>query len=286
MTLTASDRATLERLLANEADMAFRRRVPILFDYLELADGDRVLDCGCGMGFHLFALARLRRLDLVGLDADPERLAWARRERVPGELVLGDAERLPFADESFDGVLMSEVLEHLPDDAGALAEVRRVLKPGGVLAVSVPHARYPFWWDPISAALERLGRRPPRRGRIVGIWTNHLRLYTPDEVAGRVERAGLAVERVEETTHYCFPFIHFLVYGLGKPLVERNLLPAGLRASADRFRGEANRGSLVNPFNLGRASFRLVDRLNERPGVRRKRTFLNVLVKARKPQTA
>jgi SAM-dependent methyltransferase len=286
MSLSEHDRVLLERLLANEADMAFRRRVPILLDYLELEDGHRILDCGCGMGFWLFAMQRLRRLELVGVDADPARLDWAEREGVAAELVRADAQALPFPDGSFDGVLMSEVLEHLPDDGRALREVRRVLRPGGVLAISVPNARFPFWWDPISATRARLGRPPIRSGPVVGIWTNHERLYTARQLSERVTSAGFEVERIEETTHYCFPFIHFLVYGIGKPLVERNLLPGRLRASADRFRGEANPGGLLDPFNAVRGAFRLVDRLNDRPGVERKRTFLNVLLKARRPAQA
>ena len=283
MSLTGRDRAVLERVLANEADMAFRRRVPILLDYLELDDGDRVLDCGCGMGFWLFAMRRLRRLELVGVDADPGRLEWAEREHVDATLVQGDAQKLPFDDDSFDGVLMTEVLEHLPDDRSALFEAKRVLRPGGVLAISVPNARYPFWWDPISAVRDRLGLAPIRSGPVVGIWTNHERLYTAAELASRVSEAGLEIERVEETTHYCFPFIHFLVYGIGKPLVERDLLPARLRRSADRFQGESNPAGALDPFNAVRSAFRLVDRLNDRPGAQDKRTFLNVLLKARNP---
>jgi SAM-dependent methyltransferase len=283
MALSDDDRQLLDRLLANEADMAFRRRVPILLDYLDLHDGERVLDCGCGMGFYLFVMARLRRLELVGLDTDVERLQWAARERVPAQLVEGDAERLPFDDASFDKVLMSEVLEHLADDRAALAEVRRVLRPGGVLAVSVPNASFPFWWDPINAVWTRLGGAPIRRGPLVGIWTNHVRLYRADDLASRVAEARLDVERVEETTHYCFPFIHFLVYGVGKPLFERGLLPGPLRASADRFGGERNQGSRLDPFNLVRRVFGLVDRLNERPAAAGKRTYMNVLLKAQKP---
>ena len=99
----------------------------------------------------------------------------------------------------------------------------------------------------------------------------------------RVSEAGFEVEQVEETTHYSFPFSHFLVYGIGKPLVEHNLLPPPLRMSADRFRGEQNRGSLLNPINLGLALFRAIDRLNDRPAAAKKRTFVNILVKARKP---
>lgn len=281
--LTAADRRTLATLLRNEADMAFRRRAERLIDWLELRDGQCVFDCGCGMGFYLMALGSLRDLDLVGLDGDLDRLHWAQRENVPADLLSGDIQRLPFADESFDRVLMSEVLEHIADDRAALREIFRVLKPGGILALSVPHARFPFWWDPINSVWIALGGSPIRRGPIAGIWSNHERLYEPATLAERMRDAGFELEIVEEATHHSAPFIHFLVYGIGKPLLEHHLLPTSLRASADRFSGAQNSGSLLNPINLGVSLFRLVDRRNDRPAVRHKRTFVNVLVKARKP---
>ena len=286
MSLTPTDRELLDGLLRNEADMAFRRRVPILMDYLELADGDRVLDCGCGMGFFLLVMGTLRDVRSTGLDSDPDRLRWAEREHVRAELVAGDAQALPFADASFDKVLATEVLEHVDDDRRALAELHRVLRPGGLLAISVPHARWPFWWDPINRIWIALGGRPIRSGPIAGIWSNHVRLYEPAELEERVRAAGFEIEALEEATHYSFPFSHFLVYGIGKPLVEKNLLPRRLHVTADRFSGLENTGSRWNPLNAGRAVFRLVDRLNNRRPSPRKRTFVNVLLKARKPAQA
>jgi hypothetical protein len=160
-----------------------------------------------------------------------------------------------------------------------------VLRPGGVLAISVPHARYPFWWDPINATWTALGGRPIRSGPIAGIWSNHVRLYDPETLATRVRDAGLQIEALEESTHYSVPFIHFIVYGVGKPLLEHGLVPRRLLASTDRFAGEQNSGSRLNPFNAVRGLFRLVDRLNDRPTPPRRRTYVNVLVKARKPTT-
>lgn len=281
--LKPEDRRKLEVLLRNEADMAFRRRAFRLLEWLDLHDGERVFDCGCGMGFYLMAMGNLRDLRLVGLDGDVARLAWARSEEVPAELLSGNILRLPFPDDSFDKVLMSEVLEHIDDDRRALQELYRVLKPGGVLALSVPHARYPFWWDPINHIWIALGGQPIRSGPIAGIWSNHERLYEPQDLIERFRSAGFEIEIAEEATHYSFPFIHFLVYGIGKPLIEHNLLPTTLRKSADRFSGAQNSGSLLNPINLGLAIFRFIDRLNDRPRVARKRSFVNVLVKARKP---
>ncbi|HUG64317.1 MAG TPA: class I SAM-dependent methyltransferase [Gaiellaceae bacterium] len=282
--LSDGDRLVLERLLTNEADMAFRRRVPILLDYLELTDDVDVLDCGCGMGFYLMAIRELRpSARLTGVDPDAERLRFLEDLGVSARAVVGDARALPFEDESFDSVLMSEVLEHLRDDDAGLREALRVLRPGGVLAISVPHARYPFWWDPINATWIGLGGRPIRSGPIAGIWSNHERLYEPEQLESRVRSAGFYVEDSRKATHYSVPFIHFLVYGIGKPLIEKDLLPSGMRSSADRFSGMENSSSPLNPFNAARSLFRAVDRLNDGPRAAGKRTFVNVLLKARKP---
>ena len=282
--LTGEDRRVLGAVLRNEVDMAYRRRARILLEYLELRDGLSILDCGCGMGFYLLAMGRLRRLDLVGVDTDPRRLEQAGRAAPAAQLVRADASALPFPDASFDGVLLTEVLEHVEDDLGALRELRRVLRPGGILAVSVPNSRFPFWWDPINPVWMGLGGEPIREGPVAGMWSNHRRLYQPGELADAVATAGFGVEILEEATHYAVPLSHFLVYGIGKPLVERDLLPAALSRSSDRLRGEENTGGALNPVNAARAVFDAVDRLNEHSRVRRKRTFVNVLLKARRPR--
>jgi ubiquinone/menaquinone biosynthesis C-methylase UbiE len=281
--LSPNDQATLDVLLRNEADMAFRRRAKTLIDYLDLHDGEAVLDCGCGMGVYLMMMGRLRKLKLYGVDGDLARLEWAENERAPAHLSSVDIHRLPFADASFDKVLMSEVLEHLADDRVALREIYRVLKPGGILALSVPHANYPFWWDPINKTLERIGQAPIRNaGPITGLWSNHWRLYKPDELRDVISGSGLVVDALEEQTHYSFPFIHFIVYSIGKPLIEHNVLPQRLRDSADRFRGERNSGSLLNPINLGVRAFRVADAKNDCLHGDED-TFVNIVLKAHKP---
>jgi len=98
-----------------------------------------------------------------------------------------------------------------------------------------------------------------------------------------VRRAGFAIERVEELTHYCFPGTQTIVYTLGKGLIEHNLLPEFISKSTHRFRGQDNRGSLLNPINWMLALFNRIDRLNaDSVRMATKRTFVNISVKARK----
>ena len=186
-------------LLRNESDMAFKRRVPILMEYLELREGDHILDCGCGMGFYLKALRVLGEYILLGLDSDSRPLHFARQAlKDGGALVQGDVLALPYADKSCDKVIMAEVLEHLGDDHQGAREVWRVLRAGGILALSVPHSDYPFCWDPINHTLERLSRRPVRSGPLAGIWANHYRLYRPAELIEVLRETGFSVEDAQE----------------------------------------------------------------------------------------
>lgn len=128
----------------------------------------------------------------------------------------GGHSSLGFSSESMDRVLMSEVFEHLDDDAGALGEVWRTLRSGGIPAISVPSSKYPFGYDPIKWVLERSLGRPIRTVSFAGLWANHKPLHSREQLVRVVERAGLEVECSEELTHYCFPGAQFIVYTPGK----------------------------------------------------------------------
>lgn len=98
----------------------------------------RVLDLGCAFGFATLRLAR-KGYETVGVDNSARYIWWARRRHPKGEYLLASADALPLADASFDAVLLLDVLEHVPDEAGVIREIQRVLKPGGTLILSVPH---------------------------------------------------------------------------------------------------------------------------------------------------
>jgi SAM-dependent methyltransferase len=276
--------ATLQRLTRNEADMAFKRRVRTIFEWIEPTDDKLIYDCACGRGFYLNMIRTVSRCKLFGLELDPEIVEKAGLNvgHLPDmHLVRADIYDQPWPDNMFDGIILSEILEHIEDDVRGLREVYRVLKPGGVVAITVPHANYPFWWDPINKTLETLFNTHIQHGPLAGIWANHVRLYTRELLRKSVLQAGFQIEEERAFTHYCFPFIHNIVYGLGKPLLESGLMPRELALAADRTTFDQNSGSLLNPINLGLAVFNWFDRpnkMNEPP----ERSTLILCVKARK----
>lgn len=250
-----------------EPDPAFRRRAAWLLAELQaqVPPGGRVLDVGCGQGFYLPLYARLG-LSATGVEPDPipRAEAAAKAAALGFGLLDAPAERLPFADASFDAVVLSEVLEHLPDPALALSEAARVLGPGGLLLVTVPHADYPLAWDPVNWLAEALRLGPVRKGVFAGIWANHERLYRPDALRDQIAAAGFVPGPVLHQTRWCLPFTHNIVYGFGRALLEGGVLPkrwtsGGLRGG-DSAAPKARRG--LNPVAWGVGLIRLVDRLN------------------------
>ena len=159
------------------------------FDRFPVSPGDRVLDMGCGAGRHAFALYR-RGANVVALDMDADELrdvaamfeAMADEGEAPqgatATAVRGNAYSLPFEDESFDRIIAAEVMEHLPDDTVAMAELTRVLKPGGIIAVSVPR------WLPEKVCWALSDQYHEVEG-------GHVRIYRGDILKDRLTGTGL-----------------------------------------------------------------------------------------------
>jgi SAM-dependent methyltransferase len=277
--------ADIELLVSNEADMAYRRRVKTIFEWLKPSSGDVILDGGCGRGFYLNFISHASRARILGIEIDYPVIKVARKRlsnRDGVSVANASLFDLPIASNSIDKALLSEVLEHVDDDVAALRSVKRVLKGGGLIAITVPNANYPFWWDPINRTLESVFNTHIKAGPFAGIWANHIRLYSPDQLRQAVVEAGL--EPVEERgfTHYCFPFIHNIVYGFGKTLLEAGALPSSMVQAGDRFELGGKRGSPLNPVNIGLTLFEFFDRsnqMNEPEG----RSTVNLCILARNP---
>ncbi len=118
------------------------RRLDLIRRYVELENA-RVLDIGCGIGAYVEKF-RDRDARAFGVDVDAEKLADARREKNLLTLAASVSEALPFADNSFDAVLLHEVIEHVANDAQTIREAERVMKRGGIMIVFAPNRLYPF----------------------------------------------------------------------------------------------------------------------------------------------
>ena len=161
------------------------------FSRLRLKGGDRVLDIGCGSGRHCAAAYDCSDVCVVGLDMNRDDVLKARErlifhEQLGGHgggawaLAVADAVSLPVAENSFDLVVCSEVLEHIENDARVLAEVYRVLKPGKFLAVSVPR----YYPERICWALSTGYHQTPG---------GHIRIYRKSGLIRRLQQAGFTV---------------------------------------------------------------------------------------------
>lgn len=159
------------------------------FDRLGVSPGDSLIDVGCGAGRHSFEAFR-RGADVIAFDQDVEELnnvdailqAMQEQGEAPAsakaEAVKGDALELPYADGTFDFVIASEILEHVPQDEAAIAELIRVLKPGGRLAVTVPR------WLPEKLCWILSDEYHANEG-------GHIRIYRADELMDKVTTRGM-----------------------------------------------------------------------------------------------
>ncbi|GLU46699.1 methyltransferase [Nocardiopsis ansamitocini] len=165
--------------------------ITVDFTLFPVGPGNRVLDLGCGGGRHAFEIYR-RGADVVAFDqnendlADVATMFTAMRSEgeAPGgaeaETVKGDALDMPFDDASFDRVVAAEIMEHIPHDTAAMAELYRVLKPGGIAAVTVPS------WLPERICWALSEEYHTNEG-------GHIRIYTRAELEAKLKATGFEI---------------------------------------------------------------------------------------------
>jgi SAM-dependent methyltransferase len=162
------------------------------FRRLPLRGKDLVLDAGCGEGRHTFECFR-RNCSILGMDLDPKSLLKARwvlgemKKRKDGNgrvlFLRGDALRFPFRTGTFDRIVCAEVIEHVRDDRLGVAELARILKEGGKIAITVPTTVTERMYKKLSDAYFRTPG-------------GHIRIVNPREMAGCMEENGLQVYAV------------------------------------------------------------------------------------------
>ena len=115
-----------------------RMQIHNLMKYLDIKEKDLVLDLGCSEGYTTFEIAKTS--NVVGMDISLLRfnVRYISEKQKNSRFMLSDATKLPFKDNSFDKILMSSVLQMIENDKQVLSEIKRILKPSGVLAFSVP----------------------------------------------------------------------------------------------------------------------------------------------------
>lgn len=194
------------------------REALVLRRLLPALPGPRVLNAGAGAGSLTLKLVDAG-LSVTSVDASAELCDWVRAAlaaRGPAAVaanpvMTGDLQSLDLPDADFDAVVCAEVLEHLDDDAAALAELARVLRPGGLLVVTVPANPFRYDWT--------------------DQWAGHRRRYTVDMLRSRLEDAGFPDPVVQG---WGFPFT-----GLYHRQVYRRALRRRLAAGDGRAAGGA-----------------------------------------------
>jgi len=194
-----SDAALLDADVSAEKRDFYQRMppLPVPLDRGRVANawlprGGQVLDIGCGAGYHVRHFAR-RAARVVAIDVDPTTLPLARR-RVRSSRVTFlryDGRKLPFGDASFDAVSMLDVLEHVADRESLVAEIFRVLRPGGHWIVSVPYRGSFAWLRPENLALDY--------PRVYGVVSklSRVRFWIRDHLASGMRHHHFGIDELE-----------------------------------------------------------------------------------------
>lgn len=274
-----STKNSAELYLTRELDPAFARRARLIAENLDLKGKEHILEVGCGRGFYEQFLGTIYpTVKITGIDLKESYLNIARHTVKNKNVTFlnADATNLPLKAKTFDRIIATEVLEHIPDEQAVLRELHRVLKPEGILVITVPHKEYPFAWDPLNYILEKVfhTHMPSNIWWLAGIWADHVRLYTESELVERVKAGGFRIKNVWRATHFCVPFSHFLLYGIGKNIVEWGFIPQLSRFSADTQPGAIHR--IIHRIT------NIWDQKNREEGEMKKTTSVNLVLVARK----
>ena len=154
------------------------RRLDLIRRYVNL-EGKRILDVGCGIGAYVSKFRNFSD-DVYGVDVDEEKIH--RASRTLPHVLPAEAEALPFRDDSFDVILLHEVIEHVKSDRQTIREAMRCLRPGGDVVIFAPNRMYPFETHGFYVGNRFVFRLLPMINYapdpIRNIFCHHVRVYT------------------------------------------------------------------------------------------------------------
>ncbi len=258
----------LEKMLDNVGDMALKRRARTILTALDIKDSDSVLDAGGGDGYYSKLVSELSEAKITLYDFDENALNSARVNLKDKNIQIdqGSVHQIPYPANSFDKIILTEVMEHVPLESKGFDELYRVLTPGGLLAMTVPNYNFPFLWDPLNWIMQNIFHHPikhsPFDDFFAGIWYGHLRLYQVDELRKKLEEHKFKVLDQQAITHYSLPFQHYLLNIMARLLYGGKMSPE-MKESVSKFETEKTpqRPLLIR---LGFWIFKTVDKPNDK----------------------
>ena len=191
------------------------------YELLGIKDGERVLDIGCGQGRHSWQACKECACLVCALDIEEADLKKAdnmlclmdQQGESKGKwlVVRGEIQSLPFEDATFDKIICSEVMEHIPDDQQGIKEMRRVLKDDGILAISVPT----YLQETICWKLSKDYHHKPG---------GHIRIYKASELVSKLRQNSMDVYAVRRKhALHSFYWISRCIFGIDN---EKAKIPA------------------------------------------------------------
>lgn len=216
----------LDKVLSQEIDPAYAQRSKLILSNIVEQKPKKILDIGCGRGFYVVMCSKLLPTsEIHGIDPNPEYISKTTKitETYKNiKIKKGSVYSIPFEDNTFDAIICSEVMEHLDDEKSALSEIKRVLKKSGQLYITVPSSKFPIFWDPLNWFLMKFFKTHVKKDIwwLAGIWADHERLYTVESLHSLIKNSGYKINKSETILHHCWPFTHFVLYAIGKNIIE------------------------------------------------------------------
>lgn len=217
-----------------------------------------VLDVGCGAGmFTGFLAAAMPGRPVVGIDVSLNSLRIARNEHRGINVVVADAGRLPFRSGAVGVIVVFDLLEHLDDVSGCLAEFARVLGRGGVLHVHVP-------CEGEAGTLWHWLRRFPVLGSLKREMGGHIQRFAYDDILTALRSDGFEVTRIRYSYHIVGQAMDFLSYYTRRVFGEmpRQAAPGGVARKILHYAGQGHEFFRVGAIQALTLFLRLMDRMS------------------------